>query len=247
MNPSVAVLIPTYARTRLLEEAIFSALQQDYDGSVTVIVFNDCPRQKLQCNHPRVVIVNYPKRFPTLGAKRHAMVGSAPADWVALLDDDDLYMPWHLRANVPHSTFYHVCMPKHWYRLEHGLLTWEEANGGPNIIARHSIAASVNVDPAIDAAPENHWRQGLESLVSRHIHRPENTPSYVYRVAEAAFQFSKSRVRGDRTPEPFLHNAEERMNAGQEPTGDVMITPQWYGPYLQQVVKLFPGTVLKPA
>ena len=47
-------------------------------------------------------LVSVADRFATLGEKRNAAARLAPpdADALAIWDDDDLYMPWALRASV---------------------------------------------------------------------------------------------------------------------------------------------------
>lgn len=239
MKPSVSILIPTYARTALLAEAIYSALHQDYPGNVQVIVLNDCVQQYLVCDHPQVYMVNTGVRIPTLGAKRKMMAGLCDNQWFALLDDDDLLMPWHLRAIIP-SDDYLAAFSTHWYTLQADRWSWDQVDGGPSIAARCSL--SDRFDALCDAAPENVFRQHLEANVTQ-IARPPS-PSYVYRVGAAAFHFSQSRVHGNRTPAPFLANVDARIASGQEPSGRVIITPTWHRPYVDDVRKVYPRSVM---
>lgn len=83
----------------LIEEAIQSFLVQDYPEK-ELIVLNDCPGQRLVCDAPGVTVVNWPRRFRTLGEKRNAAI--ALADGYALLpwDDDDIMLPWRISMSV---------------------------------------------------------------------------------------------------------------------------------------------------
>jgi glycosyltransferase involved in cell wall biosynthesis len=47
-----------------------------------------------------ILIYNYKTRFETLGAKRNELLALANGDWCAQWDDDDIFMPWHLSANL---------------------------------------------------------------------------------------------------------------------------------------------------
>jgi hypothetical protein len=48
----------------------------------------------------RVVVVNRPERFGSLGQKRQQLLEGARTELVAHWDDDDIYFPWHLSQTV---------------------------------------------------------------------------------------------------------------------------------------------------
>jgi hypothetical protein len=52
-----------------------------------------CGAAALGCE---IRIVNAPRRYPTLGHKRQALLEMARTPLVAHWDDDDIYLPWHL-------------------------------------------------------------------------------------------------------------------------------------------------------
>jgi glycosyltransferase involved in cell wall biosynthesis len=99
----VSCITVTYNRPprhqSLVEEAIESFLRQDYPQK-ELIVLNDCPGQRLACAAPGVTVVNWPRRFRSLGEKRNA--AAALADGYALLpwDDDDIMLPWRISTSV---------------------------------------------------------------------------------------------------------------------------------------------------
>ena len=64
--------------TVLIEEAVESFLRQDYLRKELVIL-NDTPGQVIEFDHPRVKIINWPERYPTLGEKRNAAATFAQA------------------------------------------------------------------------------------------------------------------------------------------------------------------------
>src|SRR5215218_3360710 len=100
-RPSVSVVIPTHDRQELLPRTVASALAQQ-DVEVEVIVVDDVSEarpERLAGGDPRVRLISLPE--PTgVAAARNAGIAAAAGDWVALLDDDDLWGPGKLRDQV---------------------------------------------------------------------------------------------------------------------------------------------------
>src|SRR6476469_4873368 len=92
----------TYGRPRILEEAIHSFLLQDYSGPKEMIVLNDYADQILAFDHHEVRVVNYSRRFPSLGEKLNAAVALASHDLLFVWDDDDIYLPHRLSFSMEH-------------------------------------------------------------------------------------------------------------------------------------------------
>jgi hypothetical protein len=99
-RPPISCICPTYGRVDLLEEALFSFLQQDYQGAKELVVLNDFEQQTLTFDHPDVRIINFPKRLRTLGEKYKAAVGLCTHDMIFVWHDDDIYLPQHLSHAV---------------------------------------------------------------------------------------------------------------------------------------------------
>ncbi|RIK39429.1 MAG: hypothetical protein DCC55_18120 [Chloroflexi bacterium] len=100
--PPVSCLCPTYGRVELLEEAIYSFLQQDYPGQKELIVLNDYDQQTLVFDHPEVRVVNLPNRFHSVGEKYKAAVALASHDLIFVWHDDDIYLLHRLSYAVAH-------------------------------------------------------------------------------------------------------------------------------------------------
>jgi len=100
--PPVSVIIPTYNRPGLLKEAIGSVLDQEYTG-FEVIVVNDAGADVGDVidsfNDKRIRYLTHPENRG-LGAARNTGIKSAKGKYIALLDDDDIYYPNHLREMV---------------------------------------------------------------------------------------------------------------------------------------------------
>lgn len=93
--PLVSCVMPTYGRSDYVSESLSMFLAQDYPNK-ELIIFNDCPGQELLGDFPGVTIVNSPTRCSTLGEKRNAAIEIAKGEYIAVWDDDDIYMPWRL-------------------------------------------------------------------------------------------------------------------------------------------------------
>jgi glycosyltransferase involved in cell wall biosynthesis len=122
-QPPVSCFCLTYARPGLLEEAIYSFLQQDYAGTKEMIVLNDYADQTLVFDHPEVQVINVPRRFRTLGEKLNAAVALASHDLLFAWDDDDVYLPRRLSFSVANferqKGFFKVDLA--WYWSDHQL------------------------------------------------------------------------------------------------------------------------------
>jgi hypothetical protein len=98
--PPVSCICPTYDRLELVEEAIFSFLQQDYRGQKELIVINDNPAQTLVFDHPEVKIFNLPWQFRSETEKRNAAVALCSHGLIFMWDVEDIYLPHRLSYSV---------------------------------------------------------------------------------------------------------------------------------------------------
>ena len=90
----------TYKRPKELAFAIECFLRQDYPAELReLIVLDDAGQYANQAGN-RWRLVSLPVRFRTLGEKRNASAAlvSPDVDASCVLDDDDIYLPWHISA-----------------------------------------------------------------------------------------------------------------------------------------------------
>ena len=99
MSPRFTVLIPTYRRAQVLERAIASVLAQSYGDFELVVVDDASPDTTrevvMRIEDPRVRYVRQ-ETNRGVSAARNRGVAEARARIVALLDDDDEYLPTFL-------------------------------------------------------------------------------------------------------------------------------------------------------
>lgn len=100
---SVSVIMPAYNATPTIKRAIDSALSQTF-GEVEVIVVDDCSRdgtpeyvRSTYAGDSRVRVLVQPSNGGPSRA-RNAAIAASSADWVALLDADDAWLPDRLEV-----------------------------------------------------------------------------------------------------------------------------------------------------
>ncbi len=104
-TPLVSVVIATYNRADLLSESVRSVLSQDYP-SVELIIVDDCSTDRtpeliaeLEARDEQVRGIRLPDNSGP-SAARNMGIASARGSLVAFLDDDDIWLPGKLTAQV---------------------------------------------------------------------------------------------------------------------------------------------------
>jgi len=99
----VTILIPTRNRWDLLRRTLFSALaQEDVDFEVIVVAdacTDETPHGLAAVDDPRVRVLHNEDRLG-VARTRNRGLAQARGAWVAFLDDDDLWAPYKLRAQL---------------------------------------------------------------------------------------------------------------------------------------------------
>jgi glycosyltransferase involved in cell wall biosynthesis len=105
-EPLISVIIPTVRRPQRLWRALASVAAQTYP-QVEAVVVNDggidesaqVERYHAECRRPARYVNLHPNRG--LAGARNAGITAAAGEWIALLDDDDRFMPEHLARLAP--------------------------------------------------------------------------------------------------------------------------------------------------
>ncbi|KHD10227.1 glycosyl transferase [Candidatus Thiomargarita nelsonii] len=103
MKPLVSAVIPTYNRPQLVTRAVKSALRQTLK-EIEVIVVIDGPDKTTRevlasINDSRLKVIELPIKVRGAAA-RNAGVAESQGEWVALLDDDDEWLPEKLARQL---------------------------------------------------------------------------------------------------------------------------------------------------
>jgi glycosyltransferase involved in cell wall biosynthesis len=99
---TVAVVIPTFRRPELLQNAVVSALAQTYrDMTIVVVVDDDDAKQAADLpDDPRVHVVRLRRHTGVLGVVNNVGIRLTRSRYVSLLNDDNRWRPDHLHRAV---------------------------------------------------------------------------------------------------------------------------------------------------
>ena len=101
-EPEVSVVIPTRDRPQLLERAVAGVLRQEGVSVEVVVVDDGSPDRKAEApslEDPRVRVLRNDGP-PSVSTARNCGIRHANGEWVAFLDDDDLWSPRKLRLQL---------------------------------------------------------------------------------------------------------------------------------------------------
>ena len=101
-RPLVSVVIPTYNRARYVTEAVDSVLNQTYDNYEIIVVNDGSKDDTVQALAPyadRITLITQPNAG--LSAARNTGIAASKGEIIALLDDDDRYLPHKLAVQTP--------------------------------------------------------------------------------------------------------------------------------------------------
>lgn len=235
---SISCKCSTFGRVNLLEETLYSFIHQDYPGESELVIVNDYPLQTLIFDHPKVRIINLDTTFPTLGEKENFATEQCKYNIIAQSDDDDVFLPNHLR-NI-----------NQWFTPDMDVLFWHRGvyYNEPNITAITGIgnAGSVYSKKTWERlgkyAVENagHDMSFLMKLKNApNTNSIDATPlneevSFFYRWAGMGYHASGC---GSDTPDrPNIiqrhgEHIESLRKMGLIPTGEIVLHPKWSHDY----------------
>ncbi len=96
INPEISVIIPTYNRSRLVERAVTSVINQTYKD-LEIIVVDDCSTDNTEevirgIDDERVTFIKLESNKGAPAARNEGIKASK-AQYISLLDSDDEYLP----------------------------------------------------------------------------------------------------------------------------------------------------------
>ena len=158
--PLVTCIMPTYGRPEYVCESVGMFLDQDYPAK-ELLIYNDCAGQIFESRDPEVRIFNTDHRFDSLGEKRNACIEAARGEFIAIWDDDDIYLPWRLSYSLSEAQRWNTPF----YRPEAFLAFWNEESlhdnhsvpgwiSHPTVMFRKSLWTEVGGYPACNVGED---------------------------------------------------------------------------------------------
>ena len=202
-KPLVSVVIPTHNRSKLLAQAIESVLALPcHKHDLEVIVVDDSSTD----DTPQLV-QNYPVKYRRISAKsaaaaRNEGIHSATGEFIAFLDDDDLWLPNNLGPQLEllmaHPEF-GAAHAQTWFTDQNMQIVGGPAPGGPlssgwifmdlltywpqigTVVVRASVAREVgDMDSKLPSAGDEEWDWVLRIAQHHQIARIDQ-PVMLYR------------------------------------------------------------------
>src|ERR1051326_5775410 len=101
--PLVSIIVPTHDRAQMLKEAVDSALAQTFQDFELIVVLNGASAASVEmanrlAANPKVKVVEMAD--DTLAASRNFGLEFASGEWIAFLDDDDIWLPHKLATQL---------------------------------------------------------------------------------------------------------------------------------------------------
>jgi glycosyltransferase involved in cell wall biosynthesis len=228
---------------RILEEAVYSFLNQDYPGPKELLILNDFTRQTIVCNHPQVTVVNAAERFRTVGEKRNAAAALCRHDLLAVWDDDDIYLPHRLSFSLSkYDDQRRFFKPTRAFVLNDGVI------GGPSEKLFHSasmwhrslfdeVGGYAHLGSGEDVDIEARFKKVIGRGMNYGLIQP-NEIYYLYRWSGTeSYHLSgfgrdgPDRSGNDKVMDYVLHQLEQ----GILRAGEIALQPQWSVDYSQLV------------
>jgi hypothetical protein len=233
----------TYGRVDLLEESLYSFLNQKYDGESEMLIVNDYPEQKLYFDHPKVRIINLDKTFDTIGEKENFAVENCKYDTIAVWDDDDIALPNHLENINKYFPSYDLL---HWNKG--ALVNYKKIEelcwlGNSGIVYTKEIWNRAGRHELENAGYDMSFVDKLNYKYLCNVinaNPPDDEVSWMYLWGGRCYHMS-----GLGTDTPDRENVivrhskhiENLKNSGKIPIGDIELMPRWGIDYKELLIK----------
>ena len=238
---SISCKCITYGRVDLLEEALYSFLNQEYYGDYELVIVNDYPLQKLHFDHPRVKIFNLDNTFDTIGEKENFAVSQCQYDIVAVWDDDDIAMSNHL-SNID-KYFVDDSDLLHWQKgilFDSGEITAITSLGNSGIVYSKKIWKQLGGHPKENAGYDMSFVISILNNSKNIVFAspPDDEVSWFYYWANRSYHMSGLGADTPDRPNVIQRHSEHIENLrlqGSIPTGDIYLNPRWKQDYYQKL------------
>ncbi len=225
----ISVLTITYKRHHLLEEAIESFLRQEDLSGCEMVIINDNPEVGYIYDHPRIKIINYKNRFPSIASKLQWGYRQCKNEFIYRLDDDDLLGPNAfsiLAEAITNSKEYpEIYRSSSHYFFENNIYKGEKDNiNNGNVYSKAYLNRIKWPDKSGDEDADITFNHNAKIFTI-----PK--PTMIYRWGMNTLHISGM---GKQTNEAILKKADEVL---KESAGDLVLKPHFNQEYYTQLPK----------
>lgn len=234
----VSCICPTFARAYLLEEAVYSFLQQDYTDDHELIICNDMPQQTIVFDHPNIKVINLDSRCASLGEKRNISATHATGDMLLTWGDDDIHLPHRISRMVRSYTkqkCHHIIREGPFFclsgkELRHEI--WSPA--GACMINKESYWNCGGI-PLINTGEDQAMLRRMQDYFKLpSLAQSDENPAFIYRWSGS----NRHHISGldKKTGWQLMEEqAVDLIKKGQEPSGKYTLVPKWQHDYQAMV------------
>ena len=222
-RPVVSVVIATYNRADILPFAIHSVLRNERIALEVIVVGDGCTDNTAEViasvGDPRVRYVNLPQNWGEQSVPSNEGISQARGEFVAFLNHDDLFLPWHLSDLL--ATHRELGADVVWSPYFVAFAAPLDAHGGPH--SRYELAGITptnEFDPAvfIVASSTCYRKNVLEQVggwtrASRTILSPSQ--DLLFKTHQAGF-----RIRRTSLPSVLALYGGERKDSYTKPSAE---------------------------
>jgi hypothetical protein len=223
----------TYGRTSVLEESIYSFINQKYEGVKEMIIVNDYPEQTLIYDHPEITIINLDYSFSTIGEKDNFTTSQCKYDTIAVWDDDDIALPNHL-TNI--NKFFPGFDLLHWNNA--AFINFQELESLTNVGNSGIVYTKQIWNDAGGYKLENTGHDMTFTQYIKHVmkckvinaHPPDDEVSWMYLWGGRSYHMSGEGADIYNKESIIIRHQKyinELKNEKKIPIGDVYLNPKW--------------------
>lgn len=235
--PKVSAYCATYGRVHLLEEVIYSFLNQDYKGQKELIILNDFPKQTLFLDNPEVKIYNLKEKINPLGKKFNETVKLCTGEILFPWEDDDVYLPNKISLSVEKmlskkNKIFHT--KKAFYEVSKGKIVNAFDYFKTDLLYHVNMAIHKDVFYSLNGYEENDRidldLSSMSKFFNSQQYKSENIDNkeifYIYRLDSTKSYhgtwLSHSIDGMSKGAEDYIKKIEEKI-----PLGDYYLNPHW--------------------
>jgi glycosyltransferase involved in cell wall biosynthesis len=224
--PPVSCICPAYGRVDLLEEAIYAFLKQDYPGEMELIVLNDWGGHTLDYDHPKVHIVNLPRRFHSMGEKLNALAALASHDLIFMWPEDAISLPQRISFTISHL------QPTHGFFNAKTAWIWKDGQLRRFEQKAFHGAALFTRDLFVKVHGYPHVRDGHETSFEQlcREHAPESVCVHPI-IPENAYYIHRELQLNEQSAQGSADSVPEQVASASLRHGQIKLRPRWRTDY----------------
>ena len=235
----VSCVCCTYGRFTVLERSIACWIRQDYDNK-ELIIFNTAKvplSLSSSLQKENITVVNSTKLYLSLGEVREDALKHINGDVYICWDDDDLFLPWHIKDGVERMKLLNkeAWMPKFSYFSQNGGRTYVKAQNAMEASVLVNVKKVLQYGFSHESGAEHlPWRNGIVQDGTLIVEDVE--PSYAYVWGDA---LAPHKTSGNiNNPSNFRNHMDKSVNFGDCPLeawgwGSLRL-------YFQNILECFP-------